>query len=272
MAVGRARRGVPEGGGPGRHDLALDAQRRDDAGAEQDRVSIRDRRGLRGHRLLALQPVLRAEDLRGAAHLGQGDVEPARLPRPRGLRLRHHAVQLHRHRRQPAHRAGPDGLLGRMEAGIVGHAQRVLPVSPAGGGGPAAGRHQHGVGRRRDDFRAPARPSRAGGSALHRQHHRLQLDVEDHRRVDEHLPQLPPHRRGDRRQGLHRRARLGRRGPGGRRDRPRGLRVPGAEVLGGQPRLRAQGDVAGAARSRGRDDRRDPDGRRRATSATSWAR
>ena len=57
VAMGRARRGVPESRGPGRHDVALDAQRRDDAGAEQDGVSGRDRRGVRGHRLLALQPV-----------------------------------------------------------------------------------------------------------------------------------------------------------------------------------------------------------------------
>ena len=201
-------------------------------------------------------------DLRGAADLRQGDVEPARLPRPRRLRLRDHAVQLHRHRRQPADGAGADGLLGRVEAGLVGDAERLLPLSPARRGRAAAGRHQHGLGRRGDDLRAAARPSRAGGRALHRQHDGLQLDVEDHRRLDEQLPQLSAHRRRDRRQGLHRRARVGRRGPGGRGDRARGLRVSGPEVLGGQPRLRAQGDVAGAAGSRGRDDRRDPDGRR----------
>ena len=34
-----------------------------------------------------------------------GDLEPHRPPPARGLRLRDHAVQLHRDRRQPAHRA-----------------------------------------------------------------------------------------------------------------------------------------------------------------------
>ena len=38
-----------------------------------------------------------------------GRVEPARPPAARGLRLRHHAVQLHRHRRQPADGAGAHG-------------------------------------------------------------------------------------------------------------------------------------------------------------------
>ena len=52
------------------------------------------------------------------------------------------------------------------------------------------------------------------------------------------VPLLPAHRRRDRRQGLHRRAPLGRRrrAPGG--DGARRLRVPGPEVLGGLARLR----------------------------------
>ena len=45
------------------------------------------------------------------------DVEPARLPAARGVRLRGHAVQLHGHRRQPAHRARADGQHGGLEAG-----------------------------------------------------------------------------------------------------------------------------------------------------------
>ena len=51
---------------------------------------------------------------------------------------------------------------------------------------------------------------------------------------DEHraLPQLPAHRRRDRRQGLHRRAPVRRREAAGDRHRPRRLRVPGPEVLG----------------------------------------
>jgi 1-pyrroline-5-carboxylate dehydrogenase len=40
------------------------------------------------------------------------------------------------------------------------------------------------------------------------------------------------------------------------------VRVPGAEMLGGQPHLRAEVAVAGGQGSRGRDDARYPDGRR----------
>ena len=68
---------------------------------------------------------------------------------------------------------------------------------------------------------------------------------EQHRR----LPQLPAHRRRDRRQGLHRRPPLRRRRRGGDRDRARLVRVPGPEVLGRVARLRAVEPVAGAARA-----------------------
>ena len=40
-----------------------------------------------------------------------------------------------------------------------------------------------------------------------------------------------------------------------------GVRVPGTEVLGGEPRLRAEVDLGARPRSRGGDDRRDQDGR-----------
>ena len=46
-----------------------------------------------------------------------GRVEPHRPPPARGLRLRDHAVQLHRDRRQPADRAGADGQHRGVEAG-----------------------------------------------------------------------------------------------------------------------------------------------------------
>ena len=48
----------------------------------------------------------------------------------------------------------------------------------------------------------------------------------------------PAHRRRNRRQGLHRRPRLGGSAGSGGRDRPRRLRVSGPEVLGGEPRVR----------------------------------
>ena len=63
------------------------------------------------------------------------------------------------------------------------------------------------------------------------------------------LPQLPAHRRRDRRQGLHRRAPVGGRRRRRDGDRARRVRVPGAEVLGRLPRVRAREPLAGAARA-----------------------
>ena len=52
-----------------------------------------------------------------AARLRARRVEPHGPSPARGVRLRHHAVQLHRHRRQPADRAGADGERRGVEAG-----------------------------------------------------------------------------------------------------------------------------------------------------------
>ena len=62
------------------------------------------------------------------------------------------------------------------------------------------------------------------------------------------LPQLPAHRRRDRRQGLHRRAPERRRRSARDRDPPRLVRVPGPEVLGRVARLRAREPLAAGAR------------------------
>ena len=76
-----------------------------------------------------------------------------------------------------------------------------------------------------DEPRARRRP-------LHGLDRRLPLDLADDRQRHRPVPQLPAHRRRDRRQGLHPRPPL-RRPRGGRDgDRPRLVRVPGAEVLG----------------------------------------
>ena len=58
----RPRRRLPQGRRPARRAVAADAQRRDHARAEQDRLPGRDRRGLRADRLLALQRALRPAD------------------------------------------------------------------------------------------------------------------------------------------------------------------------------------------------------------------
>ena len=113
----RPRRHPAQGRRAALRPVARAAQRGDDARPEQDRLPGRDRRRLRAHRLLALQRPLRPADPRGAAAAQrQGHLEPHRPPPARGLRLRDHAVQLHRDRRQPADRAGADGQHRRVEA------------------------------------------------------------------------------------------------------------------------------------------------------------
>ena len=65
-----------------------------------------------------------------------GRVEPGGLPAAGGLRLRDHAVQLHRDRRQPAHRARADGQHGDLEA--LAHPEpRRAPDDAAARGGRA---------------------------------------------------------------------------------------------------------------------------------------
>ena len=175
-----------------------------------------------------------------AAALDHGDVEPARLPAARGLRLRGDAVQLHLDRRQPADRARADGQHGRVEAGLVGDPERLLHHEAARGRGPAAGRHQLRPRRRRG--RSPTSCSTTATSPASTSPARPRSSTRCGSTIGEQhgpLPHLPAHRRRDRRQGLHRRPRLGRPAGAGRGDRARRLRVPGPEVLGGEPRLRA---------------------------------
>ena len=129
------------------------------------------------------------------------------VPAARGLRLRGHAVQLHGDRRQPDRRAGADGQHRALEARVDGDALRLLHDAALRGGGPAAGRDQ------------PRLRARAPRSATPRSRARDLAGVhftgstpvfqsmwttigKQHRE----LPQLPAHRRRDRRQGLHRRA------------------------------------------------------------------
>ena len=178
----RPGRRPPEGRRPARRAVAGPAQRRDDARPVQDRLPGRDRLGLRADRLLALQRRLRPADPRRAADLVARRLEPDRPPPARGLRLRGHAVQLHRDRRQPADRAGPDGQHRRVEAGPHPAARRAPADAPARGGRPAARRHQHGHRRRRRDLRGGARRPRPRRHPLHRVDPRLPAPVAHGRR------------------------------------------------------------------------------------------
>ena len=116
-ALRRPLRDHPQGRRPAGRSVAPAAQRRDRAGPVEDGLPGRDRLRLRAHRLLALQrPLRQADPHRPADRQQPGRLEPHRPPPARGLRLRDHAVQLHRDRRQPAHRPSADGQRGALEA------------------------------------------------------------------------------------------------------------------------------------------------------------
>ena len=186
-----------------------------------------------------------------------GDVEPARLPAARGVRLRGHAVQLHRDRRQPADGAGADGQHRGLEAGLArrcSSAYCIMQLLEEAGLPP--GVINFVPGDAADDLRRRAQPPRPRRRPLHRLHRGLQLDVEDDRRRHGALP-------------LAIRASSAR--PAARTSssptprptrealavahRARRLRVPGAEVLGGEPRLRPAIALADGARPGRRHDR-----------------
>ena len=118
-----------------------------------------------------------------------------------------------------------------------------------------------------------ARLARPGRHPLHRQHRRVPVDVEDgraeHRRATGAIRGWSA--RPAARTSSSRTRRPTRRSWRWRSSRG-GFEYPGTEVLGGEPHLRAAVALAGGPRSRGGDDARHQDGRRRATSARSWAR
>ena len=109
-------------------------------------------------------------------------VEPARPPPARGLRLRDHPVQLHRDRRQPAHRAGPDGQHRGLEAVADPAARRPLHDAAARGGRAAARRDQPGHRRRPASLRGRAGRPRPGRHPLHRLDRGLPAPVAHRRR------------------------------------------------------------------------------------------
>ena len=170
-----------------------------------------------------------------------GDVEPLGSPPARGVRLRRHAVQLHRDRRQPADRAGAHGQHRGVEARPdPAVRRRTTSWRLLRGGRAPARRHQHGHRRRQRRLRRRARRTPTLPACTSPAPPRVfQLIWRPDRREHRRLPLLPADRRRDRRQGLRHRAPVGRPrraadGAGARR-----LRVPGPEVLGGVARLRA---------------------------------
>ena len=193
----------------------------------------------RADRLPPLQRPLRPAAPGRAAAVRARHVEPDGPPAAGGLRPRDHAVQLHRHRGQPAARAGADGQHGGLEAVADPAARRALHDAAAGGGRAAARCGQHGDRRRRSPSprsrwptrswpasTSPARPARSGTSG------RRSAGTSTATR-------LPAAGRRDRRQGLRGRPPQRRAGRAGHRAGAGRVRVPGAEVLGGVPGVRA---------------------------------
>ena len=172
----------------------------------------RDRRDLRADRFLPFQRRVHAADLPAEQpESAEGVLELPGAPAPRRLRLRRHAVQLHQHRRQPAHRAGADGQHRGLEAGLVGgllgplhHGDLLeeagLPpgvINMVPGSGGAVG----------DPVLASPRPRR---HPLHRLHRGVQGHVEARSaRTSKRYKLLPAHRRRDGRQGLRLRPPVG---------------------------------------------------------------
>ena len=124
-------------------------------------------------------PSLRAGALRRAAALELRDVEPARLPAARGLRLRGDAVQLHVDRRQPAHRPRAHGQHRALEAGLrarVLSAYYILKLLEAAGLPPGVINFVPGNAGR--DLRRRARHRDLAGVHFTGSTERVQLHVE----------------------------------------------------------------------------------------------
>ena len=188
--VRRARRGVPARRRPAGRAMAGEALRRNHARPVEVGLPGRDRRGLRADRLLAVQRRLRPGDPGAAADQRARRVEPHRLPAARGLRLRDHAVQLHRDRGQPAERARADGQHRGVEAVADPDLRRLPDHAAAGGGGPAAGRDQPGRRRRDRGFRCGTGRSAAGRHPLHRLDRDVPASVARGRHEHRPLPHL----------------------------------------------------------------------------------
>ena len=141
-------------------------------------------------------------------------------------------------------------------------ALRVLPDAALPGGRAAGRRDQPRLRLGPDDRGRRAREPAARRDPLHGLDLGLQRHVADGGLEHGALPQLPAHRRRDRRQGLHRRASVRGRRCARDGDRARLVRVPGAEVLGVVARLRPVEPLAGAPRTAAGAGRHDHDGRR----------
>ena len=109
--------GLPQGCGAAGHGAPPAGQCLDHAGAEQDGLPGGDRQRLRADRLPPLSTCTSPSGSTGSSRSRRaGAWNRTGSPAAGRVRLRHHAVQLHGHRRQPADCAGADGQRGGVEA------------------------------------------------------------------------------------------------------------------------------------------------------------
>ena len=214
------------------------------------------------------EQLCRAADL-DAPGCGTSSTTPAR-----GLRLRDHAVQLHRHRRQPADRARAAWATpscGSRRRPRCSRRQIVIQLLREAG--PAGRRDQLRPGYRPQRSRRASASPRPGRRALHRLDRRC--SARSGRPSARTSPATATTRASSARPAARtsssrtRRADARRRGD---RHRPRRLRVPGPEVLGRLPHLRPALGVGPSCRSRWSRDRRSDQVGDVSDFRTSWAR
>ena len=263
-AVARARGRLPPRGRAPRRPLARDPERGDDAQPVEDRASGGDRRRRRADRLLALERRVPDADLRGAA-----------VTRRPGTwnRMEYRPLEGFVFAVSPFNFTSIGGNLSTSPA-LMGNTVVWKPASTAAlsayyimrllqaAGPPGRRRSTSSSGRERRSAtprsRAPSSPGIhfTGSTEVF---NGMWNTVGEQRRL---VPELPAHRRRDRRQGLHPRARVRRRRSRRDRDRPRVVRVPGAEVLRRLARVRLLEHLARGARAARGGHRHDQDGRR----------
>ena len=174
---------------------------------------------------------------------------------------------------QSAHGAGDDGERRGLEAGLARGPHRLHDLRAPRGGRAAPRRHQfrprrrrRGRAGRRSPIRTwPASISRVARPSSGRSVGRRGAKIDGYR----NFPRLVGETGGKDFVFAHPSADVRR---PGRRARARGLRVPGPEVLGGQPGLRPRIPLAGGARPSRWPRSRASRSATSPTSRTSWAR
>src|SRR3970282_1755041 len=119
------------------------------------------------------------------------DVESDGLSRPRGIRLRDHALQLHGDLRKPPDVARADGVHGGVEAGRSRGALVVAHHVPASRGRTPGWRDQLRARQRRDGLQRGADAPGPGRRALHRKHRGVPVHVAHGGHEHRTLPDVP---------------------------------------------------------------------------------